>query len=869
MPDISWLRRTIGSLRTRAFERQMSAELAAHLEFEVDALVARGWDPADARLEARRRFGSVAQIKDQCRDSWGVRAIDGVKQDLRHAARVFARTPGSAALIVLTLGIGIGFTTAIFSAVHAVLLQRLPYVNGEALIEIRQHRPGDDAGSLGVSLPELADYRRQMSSLDALVEYHQMWFNLIEGAHASRVMTGVVSAGFFDVIGVKPMLGRTFSPDDESPEAMPVLVVSYSYWERALGADPNVVGRAVEMNDKIHHIVGVLPAVPQFPEDTEQNDVYMPVTACPFHAHAAAAGDRRMRIVSAIGRIRTGRTLADVRRELGSVSGNLAAAFPAAYPAGFDATAASVRETLAARARPTLVALMAASCCVLLLVCANVGNLMLSRLVPRNQELRMRATLGASPQRLVGQLLLEAGALAVAGGMLGLAMAALGRGMLTSYVLRLTPRASEIAIDRTVVLFAASVTILTALIFGLLPAWRIARARTTLHTHPTSRLLIVPQVAISFVLLGVSLQLTRHLISIVTSDAGFTSRHVLTAQLDLDWTRYSTEDARREFFRELLARLDTLPEARRAALSLTFPLNDGGFWRARLRIEGETTDDSAPPVDLRVATPAYFATVGMTILGGRGFTAADTAPDSQVALVNRSMALRRFENDALGRRLLLDEGRTWHTIVGVVNDVKQYGLDSAPVEEVYVPFGRYAPLSATLLVQTDKEPETVAGALEDAVRSIDSRQPLSRVRTLDDVRDSSVAPARMTTTLVTWLAAIALFISAAGVAGAVWVSMNQRTHEIGIRLALGESPARVALRVASSGLLPVVVGLACGLPVTLIANRVAFPGAAFQTVGYETMTVAVLAIVSVAAAACAAPARRAASISPMSALRLE
>ena len=859
----------IGSLRTRAFERQMSAELAAHLEFEVDALVAHGWDLADARLEARRRFGSVAQIEDQCRDSWGVRAIDGVKQDIRHGARVFARTPGSAALIVLTLGIGIGFTTAIFSAVHAVLLQRLPYVNGEALVEILQHRPGDAAGNLGVSLPELADYRGQMSSLDALVEYHQMWFNLIEGAHASRVMTGVVSAGFFDVIGVKPMLGRTFSPDDESPEAMPVLVVSHSYWERALGADPNVVGRAVEMNDKVHHIVGVLPAVPQFPEDTEQNDVYMPVTACPFHAQAAAAGDRRMRIVSAIGRIRNGRTLADVRQELRSVSGNLAAAFPAAYPAGFDTAAASVRETLAARARPTLVALMAASCCVLLLVCANVGNLMLSRLVPRNQELRMRAALGASPQRLVGQLLLEAGSLAVAGGTLGLAMAALGRGMLTSYVLRLTPRASEIAIDRTVVLFAAGVTVLTALTFGLLPAWRIARARTTLHKHPTSRLLIVPQVAISFVLLGVSLQLTRHLISIVTSDAGFTSRHVLTAQLDLDWTRYSTEGARREFFRELLARLDTMSEARRAALSLTFPLNDGGFWRARLRIEGKATDDSAPPVDLRVATPAYFATVGMTILGGRGFTAADTAPDSHVALVNRSMALRRFENDALGRRLSLDEGRTWHTIVGVVNDVKQYGLDSAPVEEVYVPFGLYAPLSATLLVQTDKDPETVAGALEGIVRSIDSRQPLSRVRTLDDVRDSSVAPARMTTTLVTWLAAIALFISAAGVAGAVWVSMNQRTHEIGIRLALGESPARVALRVASGGLLPVAVGLACGLPVTLIANRVAFPGAAFQTVGYETMTVAVLAVVSVAAAACAAPARRAASISPISALRVE
>src|SRR5262245_37560739 len=332
MPDISWLRRLIGSLRTRAFEREMSAELAAHLEFEIDALVAHGWRPADARVEARRRFGSVAEVKDQCRDSWGVRAIDSLKQDLRHGVRVLLKTPGSAVLILLTLGIGIGLTTAIFSAVHAVLLQRLPYVNGEALVEIRQHRPGAGTRGLGVSLPELDDYRRQMSSLDALVEYHQMWFNLIEGAHASRVMTGVVSAAFFDVIGVKPILGRAFVPADESPDAMPVLVVSHSYWQRALGADPNVVGRTVEMNDKVHHIVGVLPAVPQFPEDTEQNDVYMPVTACPFHKKAAALGDRQMRIVSAIGRIRNEHSLSDVRHELSGVSRSLAAAFPAAYP---------------------------------------------------------------------------------------------------------------------------------------------------------------------------------------------------------------------------------------------------------------------------------------------------------------------------------------------------------------------------------------------------------------------------------------------------------------------------------------------------------------------------------------------------------
>ncbi len=729
MPDVSWLRRVVGSLRTRAFERGMSTEIATHLEFEVDALVSRGWTATDARIEARRRFGSVAQTKDLCRDSWGLRAIDAVRQDVRHAARVFVKSPGYTALILLTLAIGIGMTTAIFGAVHAVLLQKLPYVNGEALVEIQQQKPGV-IDNLGVSLPELADYRRQLSSLDAIVEYHQMWFNLIERRTASRVMTGVVSAGFFDVMGVTPLLGRTFVPDDESAGATPVLVVSHLYWQSALAADPQVIGRTVEMNDRIHRIVGVLPAVPQFPEDSEPNDVYMPVSACPFHAHALAVNDRRMRLVSAIGRIRNGRTLADVRRELAIVSGALATAHPAAYPAGFTAGVASVREELTARARPTLTALMAASLCVLLLVCANVASLTLSRLVPREHELKLRGALGAAPARLTRQLFIEAATLAVAGGAAGLGLAVAGRASLASYAMRFTPRAAEIATDRTVVLFAIGVTAFTALIFGLLPAWRVARAPANPGKHVTSRHLIVPQVAISFILLAVSLQMTRNLIVLVTSDAGFKSDHVLTARFDLDWVKYSTDDARRRFYQALLVRIEAVPGARHAALSLTFPLNDGGSWHANLLTEGPTNDEP-PQVDLRLASPEYFAAVGMTVLHGRGFAVSDSETAPPVALVNRTMALRRFGGDPLGRRVSLDDGRSWTTIVGLVNDVKHYGLDTSAVEEIYLPFDKYAPLSATLVVRTGDDPKAMLHRVEDAVRtnrSSSTREPHSDTR---------------------------------------------------------------------------------------------------------------------------------------------
>jgi putative ABC transport system permease protein len=864
MRDLAWLRRLIGSLRTRAFEDDMSAELETHLALEVDALLARGWCVAEARIEARRRFGSTADIKDRCRESWGLRAIDGVRQDLRHAGRLLRQNPGYTAAIALTVGVGVGMTTAIFSAVHAVLLQKLPYANGESLVEIHQ-RSGDSTIDLGVSLPELDDYRRQLSSLDALVEYHQMWFNLIEGGTASRVMTGVVSAGFFDVLGVRPLLGRSFVPADESTGAAPVLIVSHAYWKRALGADPAVIGRAVELNDRVHRIIGVLPPVPPFPEDREPNDVYMPVSACPFHARAAAVNDRNMRIVSAIGRIKPGRTLADLRRELAEVSGTFAARHPESYPGGLEIIAATARDQLTAHARPTLTALMVASLCVLCLVCANVANLILSRLVPRERELRLRRALGASPARLARQLFIEVVVLAAAGGLLGLALAAASRAALTAYAARLSPRAIEISTDRDVVLFAVCATALTSLAFGLLPAWRVARARVA-SPRRAPGLLILPQIAISFVLLAASLQMTRNLIVLVTSEPGFRSDHVLTARLDLDWVKYASDDARRDFYERLLAIIDGLPGAR-AAMSLTFPLNDGGSWRATL-ITGDHDAENASPVDLRLASPGYFDAVGMTVLRGRGFTASDSKTLPAVALVNRTMSLRRFGGDPIGRRMSLDEGRSWVTIVGVVNDVRQYGLDTAAVEELYLPFDRFAPLSATLVVRTRDDPAAVRQRVEDTEHMIDPRQPMSRIRTLDEVRDSSLAPARMTTTLMNWLAALALFISATGVAGVVWFSVNQRTQEIGVRLTLGASPVRIALDVVRSGLGPVVLGIVCGLPAALAFIR-SSPGGMFVPISQSTVLAALAAVVTIAVLACIPPARCAASTSPIDALRAE
>jgi putative ABC transport system permease protein len=421
----------------------MQAELRLHLELETDALIERGMDPAAARDTARRRFGSVALVMDDCRESWGMRAIDALALDVRYALRNLRQHPGYTAVVLLTLALGIGANTAIFSVVHAVLLRPLPYTHGDRLVEIRQQAPKIGVNDVSVSVAEMADYRGQTASLDAVVEYHQMSFSLLGRGEASRVQTGVVSADFFDVLGVTPLLGRTFRPEDDSKTAPAVLILSYAYWQNALDADPGIVGRTFEMNDRVHTVVGVLPPIPQFPDE---NDVYMPPSACPFRSNPQTIEDRDARMLTAIGRLRPGGTLERAQHELTVVANRLTAAHPEAYEpsrSGFRTVALSVHDELTRQARPTLLVLLATTVFVLLLVAANVANLTLARVLGRERELAVRTALGAGRGRIARQLLTESILLAIAGGALGLLFAWLVRDLLVAFTARFTPRAVE------------------------------------------------------------------------------------------------------------------------------------------------------------------------------------------------------------------------------------------------------------------------------------------------------------------------------------------------------------------------------------------------------------------------------------------
>ncbi len=435
----------------------------------------------------------------------------GLWQDVRYALRTLGRQPGSTLAIVLTLALGIGANTAIFSMVNGVLLRSLPYQESDQLVTLRQHDTGDAHGTVGFSVPDVMDLREQSQTLASVVEYHTMWFNLIGTAEPQRVQTGVVSHEFFDVLGVRPVLGRSFLPGDDDPGAEPVLVLSNGYWKQAFGGDPKVVGRTVEMNDRVHTIVGVLPPVPQYPNE---NDVYMPTVACPFRRSPSWTENRGNRPLTVFARMEDSATVERARADLASVVARLRSTYPNDYPSGstYTVDASRLQEELTKKARPKLLVLLATAGFVLLIACANVANLSLVRLSRREQELAVRAAFGAGRGRLTRQLLTESALVALVGGGLGLLLAAGGMDLLASFATRFTPRANEIRLDGAVLTFTVLVSLATGLAFGSFPAYASSeraisslkeggRTTSSAATGRVRTALIVAQLALSFVLL--------------------------------------------------------------------------------------------------------------------------------------------------------------------------------------------------------------------------------------------------------------------------------------------------------------------------------------------------------------------------------
>jgi predicted permease len=870
------------SLRSQGrLESELDAELGHHLELETERNVSAGMSPDAARRAARISLGGVEQIKEEARDAWGAGALEALRQDVRYGLRSIRQNPAFAAAVVLTLGLGIGANTAIFSIVNGVLLRPLPYGEPERLVVVRQSLTTPATPSLGFSEKELLDYRAASRTLEDLVEYHTMSFTLLGGREAERVQTGVVSHGFFDVLGVAPLLGRTFRPADDAPGADAVLVLSYDYWKRRHGGDSAIVGRVFQMNNRPHTVVGVLPNVPQFPNP---NDVYMSSSACPFRSSAQTRENRGARMLNVYGRLRPGATLEQARADVASVAGRLQADHAGFYPAGsgFTAGAVGLGDELTLRARPTLLVLLGAVGCVLLIACANVANLMLARVLRRSRELAMRAALGAGRGRLVRQLLTESTLLALLGGVLGLALAAAGLDLLVAFTARFTTRASEVGIDAMVLAFTLVASVLTGVLFGSLPALTARPELALVMKEESSRagggsgprrargLLVVSQVAFSFMLLIAAGLMLRSFWKLQQVDAGFRPENVLTARVSLNWSKYDEDAKVRAFGDELLRKLEADPQVSSAALSFSVPLAQSQPFNRRFQIEGRPVEqDARPSLDFRVVSPRYFETIGQRLLQGRAFADGDRPPAQPVAVVNQAFARHYWKDqDPIGQRVSFgDDGEPWVTIVGVVGDVRQYGLDREPALELYRPFAQN-PGWGAVLVRTRVEPSAIASLLGRSVRELDPEQPLDRIRTLAEVRRDSVASPRLTAMLLGVFALVALVITAAGIGGVLALSVSQRTVEIGVRMAMGAERGAVMRMVLGQGLGLVFAGLALGLVGAMALSRVV-ERLLFGVPGTDPLTYAAVAglLLAVAAAACLLPARRAASVDPLVALR--
>jgi predicted permease len=877
---------TLGALLgSNRKERELDEEIAFHIAQETEKNVGRGMSPVEARRAALVRFGGVEKTKEESRDSSRAMHLEILLQDVRYGLRSLKRNPGYAFAAILTLALGIGANTAIFSVVHGVLLQSLPYGGGDRLVRVRVDAPGAGMDDGRFSPPEMEDLRQRTHSFADVVEYHSMWFVLLGRQEPERVQTGVVSASFFDLLGVKPILGRSFLPGEDKKGAEAVLLLSHDYWMRAFGGDPSVVGKVFRMNDRPHTVVGILPPIPGYPED---NDVWMPISACPFRSDPMMETDRDGGMLRAFARLKPGATLEDARADLAGVSGKLAADYPGSYPKSIRMAISPVAltEELTRAARPTFLMLFGTVGLVLLLACANVANLMLARLTRREKELALRAALGAGRGRLARQLMTETVLLSLAGGAFGLVFAAAGQRLLVRFAERFTPRAAEIGLSVPVLLFSLGVSLLVGIGLGLIPSLGRRRSLTAAIQEGQERttagpgrlrarnVLIVAQVAISFVLLAGAGLMLRTLWKLSQVDPGFRTERVLTARLDLNFSRYQSDVEQRAFHDALLEKLQAEPGILSVSLAGSFPLNERGPSNGRFRMEGKTVAPEAlPRADFQRVSADYFQTIGVPVLRGRGLEKADRAEAPLVAVINQAMA-RRFwpSEDPVGRRIGVDGAKPgevrWLTVVGVTGDVRQYGLARPPVEQVFVTMSQFPGLSTTCLVRTAIEPARVERVVRAAVHAIGPEQPVDHFRTLADVHAGALAAPRLTAILLAAFAGLALFITATGIAGVIAFSVGQRRQEFGIRMALGALPSSVRKMVLGQGMRPVLVGLLLGGGGAFLLSRL-WASLLFEISPSDPPTYVVVAVVlaGVAAAACFVPARRATAMDPMVALR--
>jgi putative ABC transport system permease protein len=813
--------------------------------------------------------------------------------DIRLALRQVLRAPGFAMAFVLTLGLGVGANTAIFSVINGVLLRPLPYPEADRIMHLRQPQTAAGVDDSSFSFPEVAHYRAQAKAIDQFVEFGDWTFNVLGRGEPHRATGGLVTPNYFPLLGARPILGRVLVTADEAKSAPPVVVLTHAYWQRVFGSDPNVIGQKLDLTAKQAEIVGVLEPGSHYAAQRTQ-DFYVNYAANDHYMGSSMQNEWPHRMTTVYARLAPGATAEGAQAELRQIAITLHKDHPEAYPTsrGFDVVVTPWKDELTARAKPTLAILLVTTVFVLIIACANVANLTLTRLVQREREMGIRAALGAPAKMLRRQLLAENLVLSVLGGLLGLALSVAGLNLLIAYTSRFTNRIGEIALDGRVLAFTLIVSTAMALLFAWAP-------RLTFMTDPlramavggggrssggvgrrrAQRALVVSQLAASFMLLVGAGLLTRTLMRLYAVDPGFDLGNVLSLQAP-NFAPSPDPAKQAQFTVDLLDRVKAEGAVKNAAMASAAPLA-GSFAQMReFQIEGAAADavGSGPRSVTRVVSGSYFETIGLPLKAGRTFQASDTRTSPRVLILSESMAKYYFKgDDPIGRRISwkITNGITgavsWTPpaeIIGVAADSQSDGIDKAPLHTMFqADTQTFAP--STLLVRTAADtPTALAPRMVEAIRALDPNRPIDHVQTLEEIRNETIAPQRLNATLIGLFAALALAIATVGVAGVLAFSVSQRTNELAIRLALGAERGAILRMILGEGVAMALLGLAIGGLASIPLSRM-LKGLLFGVEPADPVTIAVSAIllIAVAAAAAWAPARGATAVDPMQALR--
>jgi predicted permease len=810
--------------------------------------------------------------------------------DLRRAVRSLYNARGFAAAVVLTLALGIGANTAMFTLLRGTLLRPLPNRGGERLVYLRQSAKAAGQNNVLFSVPEITDVRGATRTLTGIAEFSQMTFTLLTSEVPVHVQAGVISGNYFDVMGLTPVIGRLTGPQDDGPNVPSVAVLSHQFWMQYFGGDRGVVGRTVRINDRPSTIIGVVQAAPPYPTRT---DLFVNMVTSPHHLSATMVTGRTHRMTEVFARQGATYSLDQTRSEIARISANVYRDHPDAYEkaSGYAISVSTLREALNERASLTLWLLMGAATFVLLIACANVANLTLMRGVRREREMLVRAALGAGPWRLRALLLIENLALALVGGVAGVLVAYAGLEMLKGFAQQLTTRADEVRVDGLVLSVALATSVLAAIVLSFVPRLGSDKSLATPLTSASKRTtigrggqrlqrgLVIAQLAVCVVLLTAAGLLVRTLGKLQSVETGVRAENVLTLEAPIESESIQSAEklATYERMRDAVA---ALPGVETAALGSNVPLRSTIFV-LEVKAEGRALapNEATPRATYKTADPAYFAAAGIPLLAGRVFTATDRRESGRVVVLNKSLAERLFPGqDPIGRRVawtgevlkFIPVSGDWRTVVGVVGDTRDAGLDSDPTPTMFQPFAQEEVFTGALLIHTRSNPVSLEPAVLRTIRSLYPRQLIENVATLEEVRDSTVAPRRLNALFIAAFGTLALLIAVVGIAGVLAFSVSSRTNEIGIRMSLGADASRVRRMVLGEGGLLLLVGLTLGVTGALAASRL-LRGLLFGVASHDPVTLLTVTFVLAAAGllACWIPAVRAARVDPAVALRAE